>query len=143
MQALANAGIIVPDEIPPDEETVPLDFTQLSNRDIGSVHSRFAVRHAHAIFHGAMLGSRIAFHRRKLRMLEAQFRIARGGDRVKKTDVDALMEEDDEIIEARDHLTQVEAEMGIVQAVAQGYEDLRNAASREISRRIGEQAPRD
>jgi len=131
----------VPDEIPSDEEQVTLDFTRLSSRDLGAVHSRFAVRHSHVLFHTAVREADVLGHRRNLRMAEAKFRVVHAGE--KKTDVDALMEENPRIVRLRDRVMQADAEVEILEAVASGYEAIRNAASREISRRIGERAPID
>lgn len=141
MRSLSEVGLIVPEEIPGDDETVPLDFTTLGNRDLGGLHSRFAVRHSYALFHSALGASRLVRYRRRLRIAEASFRVRHSGE--KKTDVDALMEEDKEISKVRDKIALAEAKQEIVQAVASGYEAIRNAASREISRRLGERAQSD
>ena len=135
-------GVVAPDEIPSDDEDgVPLDFTGLSSRTIGAIHSRYAVRHSHALFHLALRAARLARLRRNARITEAKFRVVHTGE--KKTDVDALMEEDRRIVRGRDEIVQVEVEMEILEAVAKGYEGIRNAASREISRRMGEKAAID
>jgi hypothetical protein len=141
LQVLADAGIIVPEEISSDDDSLPLDFTLLSNRDIGSVHSRYAVRHAHAIFQAAKTQARAATLKRTLRFSEAQFRMKHSEEKLNV--VQAMMEDDDQITKHRDRISKAEIELGLINAVAEGYEDLRNAASREISRRLGEQAPRD
>jgi hypothetical protein len=138
---LKNAGIVVPEEIPSDEDSIRLDFTRLSNRDIGAIHSRYSVRHSHAIFHAAMGASNLVVCRRNLRIAEAKFRIIHQGE--KKTDVDAMMEADKRISKRRNELAQIEANLEIINAVALGYEDIRNAASREMTRRIGERAATD
>jgi hypothetical protein len=57
--------------------------------------------------------------------------------------VNAMMEDDREILGVMDKILEVEANLGILNAVATGYEDLRNAASREIARRMGERAATD
>jgi hypothetical protein len=141
LRALKEAGLVVPEEIPSDEELVPLDFTSLSNRDVGSLHSRFAVRHSHALFHVALSASRLVRDRRRLRIAEAKFRVIHSGE--KKTDVDAMMEENEGISKLRDRIANHEAHHEIVQALMAGYEDMRNAASREMTRRIGERAATD
>jgi len=74
-------------------------------------------------------------------MLEARFRVLHSGE--KKTDVDALMEEDAKISRNRDRIAILEAEIEVLEGVTQGYEVIRNAASREISRRMGEKAAID
>jgi hypothetical protein len=141
LHALADAGLIVPEEIPSDDDSVPLDFTTLTNRDIGSLHSRYAVRHAYAIFQVALAGARVVTLRRDLRIAQAKFRL-RNEDKLKNV-VDAMFEEDEHISKMLNRISEAEAHATLVEAVAQGYEDLRNAASREMTRRISEQAPRD
>lgn len=141
MQHLAEVGLLVPAEIATDDDRVPLDFTQLSNRDIGSLHSRYAVRHAHAIFQAARTAARLASLKRELRFAEAKFRIKHKGQKVNV--VNAMMEDDPHITKRRDRASKAEIELGLINAVAEGYEDIRNAASREISRVTSERAATD
>lgn len=131
----------MPEEIPTNEDHVPLDFTRLSNKDVGATHSRYSVRHAHALYHGALLASDLVVRRRNLRIEESKFRIIHQGE--KKTDVDALMEDDEKISKHRTKIAELEARAEILEAVTQGYDDLRTAASREMTRRIGEKAQLD
>lgn|SRR5215469_8987543 len=138
---LADAGIIVPEEIPSDEDTVPLDFTRLSNRGIGHLQSRYAVRHAHAIFNAAKVADDVAVLKRELRMEKAKFRMRHKEEKVNV--VQAMMEDDDGIVEIEEKLLEVETQQGILDAVASGYADLRDAASREITRRMSERAAVD
>jgi hypothetical protein len=88
-----------------------------------------------------MGASNLVVCRRNLRIAEAKFRIIHQGE--KKTDVDAMMEADKRISKRRNELAQIEANLEIINAVALGYEDIRNAASREMTRRIGERAATD
>jgi head-tail adaptor len=141
LKHLAELGLIVPEEIPSDDDSVPLDFTSASNRDIGSLHSRYAVRHAHAIFQAAKTEGKIATLKRDLRFQEAQFRIRNGGQKLNV--VNAMMEDDEKITKLRDRLSKVEIEHKLVESVAEGYADIRNAASREIARRGDERAATD
>lgn len=138
---LAEAGILVPEEIPSDDDRIPLDFTRLSMKGIGSLQSRYAVRHAHAIFNLALLDADVVKLKRDLRIAQSKFRI-RHKDELKNIS-DAMMEDDDEIADYMDRIASLEARRAILQAVAQGYEGIRNAASREISRRLGERAAID
>lgn len=138
LRALADAGLIVPDEIPSHDEIVPLDFTTLADRDVGAIHSRFAVRHAHAIYHVALAGTKLVTLRRDLRIAQAKFRLQR--PKQPKNITDAEMEEDEHLAHLLDRISIAEANAAMLSAVAQGYEDLRNAASREMTRRLGERA---
>jgi len=138
---LAEAGIVVPEEIPPDDERVPLDFTRLSSRGVGELQSRYAVRHSHAVYNAALIESDILRLRRECRMAQAKFRIRHKGQ--PKNITDAEMEEDDEISTLYDQISQLEIKLTLLQAVVQTYEGIRNAASREISRQTSERAPLD
>lgn len=136
-------GLVVPDEIPSDEDAVRLDFTRLSSRDLGNVHSRFAVRHAHAIFTLARRESALVTHRRNLRMAQAKFRQRHGGEFKNKYSLDDAMEQNKTIAAVLNEIALLEAERVVIEAVAQGYDDLRAAASREMFRRSSENAPKD
>src|SRR5262245_43654791 len=139
---LREMGIVAPDEIPTDESAgVPLDFTGLSSRTVGAIHSRYAVRHSHALYHLALLSADLVHLRRNSRISEAKFRVRHSGE--KKTEVDALMEKNKHIARTRNKIAECEAKIEVLSAVTQGYEDFRNAASREISRRNGERAAID
>lgn len=124
--------------MPTDDDAVPLDFTTLSNKEIGSLHSRYAVRHAYAIFKTAEASTKLVHLKRDLRIAQARFRVQNSDE--KKNIVDAMMEEDDHIAHLLNRISVMEARVQLLDAVTHGYEDLRNAASREISRRIGEKA---
>jgi hypothetical protein len=138
---VAEAGIVVPEEIPPDEERVPLDFTRLSSRGIGELQSRYAVRHAHAVYNTALLEMDILRMKRELRMAQAKFRIRHKGQ--PKNITDAEMEQDEEISALYDEISEVEIKLTLMEAVVKTYEGIRNAASREISRQTSERAPLD
>lgn len=142
MKFLADLGIVVPTEIPSDDDVVPFDFTRLSNRDLGALHSRYAVRHSHAIFQVALKSTRFVHLRRDLRIAQSRFRILHD-DEKRKNVVDAMMEDDEKISHLLDRIAISESEVKLLEAVAQAYEDIRNAASREMTRRISERAPTD
>lgn len=90
----------------------------------------------------AIVASDLVRAKRDVRIAEAKFRIRHKSEK-RKNVVDAMMEDDDEIIAYRDKITDLEAMKEIMEAVVHGYEALRNAASREMSRRIGERAATD
>lgn len=140
---LSQAGLIVPDDLDPSDENVPLDFTGLSDRAVGALHSRFAVRHAHALYVRAQCASEILKLRRKLRLASGAFRIRRGdefrtdkalGEAFSRTKVGKKLER---------ALVELETRANILDAVIGGFEDVVKAASREMSRRDSERAPRD
>lgn len=138
---LKDAGVIVPEEIPSDEDNVPLDFTRLSSRGIGHLQSRYAVRHSHAIFNAAKVAADAAAIKRDLRLAKAKFRLHHKKEKVNV--VSAMMDQDDEISDLEEKLVEVEMKVDLLDAVAAGYADLRDAASREITRRTRERAAID
>lgn len=113
----------------------------LSSRGIGELQSRYAVRHAHAIWNVALLDADITRLRRDLRIAQSKFRIKHKGEL--KNIVDAMMENDQEISDYMDRIADIEIKKTLLDAVVKSYESLRNAASREMSRRLGERAAVD
>jgi hypothetical protein len=142
-RVLQQEGLIVPDELDPHDENVPLDFTQPSNRAIGAIHSRFAVRHSYALYSLAKIRSRLVRNRRELRHKQAIFRARHANDFKNKYSLDDAMENDATIRKLLDRIMKLEVDGELVEAVAAGYEVIRNAASREMSRRDSERASRD
>jgi hypothetical protein len=138
-----ESGLLAPEEIHSEEEIIPLDFTSLSSRDIGGIHSRFAVRHSHALYVVGLAAVEIAHLKRDLKIESAQFRARHKDEYKTKYELDDAMAVSKRHKRISDRLVEAETTFEMMQAILQGYEDLRNAASREISRRLGEQAPRD
>jgi hypothetical protein len=143
LRVLANAGLVVPDDLDPGEEHVPLDFTQPSSAAIGALHSRFAVRHSHALFVQARTATDLAVVRHELRQAEAIYRARHGDDHGAKWKLDTEMARSKRIGKLRNRVTELEIQLELVKAVTDGYEDLRNAASREMFRRDSERPARD
>jgi hypothetical protein len=143
LQWLRRSGLIAPEEIHANEERVPLDFTELNSRELGAVHSRFAVRHSHGLFELGKLGGEIAMLERDLKLEEARFRAIYKDDYSTKWELDDAMSFNEDIDEMRKRLQIAESKQDIVEAIVKGYEGLTRAASREIARRASEQAPRD
>lgn len=143
LEFLRNEGLIAPDEISSDEDRVPLDFTRFNFKLIGSVHSRYAVRHSHAIFRAAYYRVRVAYIQRDLRLLKARLRAKLGKKYKTKWQLDDALLKNKEVKELEDDLIEAEAKLTVIEALAGGYEDLRNAASREMFRRGVEKAPND
>lgn len=76
-------------------------------------------------------------------MEQAQYRFRHKENYKTKYELDDAMVLDKRHQRISNKMVECEAQMEVLSAVVQGYEDLRNAASREIARRIGEQGPRD
>lgn len=99
------------------------------------------MRHAHAVFNAAKVAADQAVVRRNLRIEKAKFRLRNKGEKVNI--VNAMMEDDEIIVALEEELSVVESKVKLLDAVAMGYADIRDAASREITRRIGERAQAD
>src|SRR5215510_12004734 len=91
LKSLRQEGLIVPDDLDDFEETVPLDFTRLSSRRLGALHSRFAVRHARALFILARYGSWHTRYRADLAMAKSLFRAKRKEEFKTKYELDDAM----------------------------------------------------
>ena len=143
MQYLKDEGLIAPDEISSELDSVPLDFTRLNSRQVGAVQSRYAVRHSHAIFQVAKRAGRLAGLKHDLRLEQAKFRHRNAKKYKTKYELDDAMQLEDSVGDMLDEIAKLEAEKLVIEALSVGYEDLRNAASREMFRRSSEQAPRD
>jgi hypothetical protein len=140
---LRRSGLIAPDEIAAQSDFVPLDFTRLNSRELGAVHSRYAVRHSHGLFELAKLNSELASLEYDLRMAKAQLRVLHGGKFKNKWMLDDEIELDEDVAEFNKRISRLEDRRHIVDGIVKGYEGLARAASREMSRRISEQAPKD
>lgn len=78
---------------------------------------------------------------RKLRLEKAKYRIKNKGG--KKFELDDEMALDKTIKKIEDKVVSLEIKSDLIEAVTKGFEIYRNAASREMSRRDSERAPRD
>lgn len=76
-------------------------------------------------------------------MAQAKFRFRNKKKFKTKYELDDAVLMDEEFQKITDDMTMLEAQHDMVKALAEGYEAIRNAASREIFRRSSEQAPRD
>ena len=140
LQFLMDRGIVAPNEIPDGEEEVHLDFTTVSSQRVGAIQSRFAVRHSHVIYHAALCEIKLARLKRDLRIETAKFRFRFKDDYKTKYELDDAMAVDDLMEQRQSEILEAEAELTVLNAIAAGYEDIRNAASREVTRRVGEKA---
>lgn len=76
-------------------------------------------------------------------MLKARQRAKLSKKYKTKWQLDDALLKNSEIKELEDDLVEAEAKLTVIEALAGGYEDLRNAASREMFRRGVEKAPND
>lgn len=140
MQYLKDEGLIAPDEvISPEIDSVPFNFTTLNSRQVGALHSRYAVRHAHAIFVAAKTSADLAIRKRELRLAQAKYRYLNKKKFKTKYELDDAMVTEDGIEELMSEITLLEAREEVIKALALGYEDFKSAASREMFRRSSEE----
>jgi hypothetical protein len=137
---LAKEGLVVPDDLDPSEEFVELDLTGVPNGRVGASHSRWAVRHAHALYVLAVTQTKVKRLQRRIRVEKAKYRITHKGG--KKFELDDEMALNPKIKKLEDKLVELETHAEIMEALMKGFEDYRNAASREMSRRDSERAQR-
>ena len=90
-----------------------------------------------------MDASSLTVLRRNLKLAQAKYRVRNALKHKTKFSLDAAMIRDAGILEIEDEITGLEVRLGIQVAVAEGYEAIRNAASREMYRRGTEVAPKD
>ena len=76
-------------------------------------------------------------------MDEAKFRVRFKDDFKTKWELDDAMLLNEVMALSYEKQRLIEIQAGIVEGLVKGYDGLARAASREISRRISEQAPRD
>lgn len=95
------------------------------------------------LYHAALVEMKLARLKRDLRISTAKFRFKFKDNYKTKYELDDAMAMDDLMEMSHEEILQAEAELAVLNAIASGYEDIRNAASREVTRRVGERAPRD
>lgn len=139
---LAQQGIVVPDDLDPSEEEISLDFTTLSNGAVGAIHSRFAVRHAHALYVRAGVATRLLRLRHKHRVALARYRSLNAKRFKTDRELQSAFSEE-EGSQTEENIMRLEVKSEILDAVIGGFDDIVKAASREMSRRDSERAPRD
>src|SRR5580765_1707924 len=139
---LRQQGIIVPEGLDPSEEILHLDFTAVSDRHIGAIHSRFSVRHAHALYVRAGLATRLLRLKRKHRIDLAKHRVRYGSDfpTIKALEEDFSLGAGEKL---EGTLMQLEIKATVMDSVIEGFMDIVKAASREMSRRDSERSQRD
>jgi len=81
--------------------------------------------------------------KRDLRIEYAVQRSRQKGKYKNKWELDDELLTHPEIQSLEKQIAVIEYELELINAIAVGYEDLRNAASREMFRRSSEQAPKD
>lgn len=114
--------MIAPEGVEPSTREVPLDFTGLSSQGVGQQHSEWAVRLGYCLYEISIRSSRLGY--------------LKGSIRDKRVDKDDLSKAQDEIAVLTEEVT-------ILKGIADSYSQFQKAASREMTRRGIEVAPRD
>lgn len=135
--------LLTPNRLEEKEDIVPLDFTSISSREVGRQHSVWAVRHSHLIFLVGNLRAEVGNAKYDLKNIEAEWMLKHVGDFKTKWEAEYAMVRSKKIRRMRKQLSRAEASLIRYEALAESYEGLRNAASREIARRSDERASRD
>lgn len=136
---LAQRGIVVPDDLDPETENLGLDFTRLSSRGIGAIHSRLCNRLAHAYYVRSQLETESLTIERRKHLAEARYRVQHEGDYKTMKSMEAAMSLSKPIKKMGRDLLRLEIRAVALDAVIKGYESIIRAASREMSRRGIEQ----
>jgi hypothetical protein len=127
--------VVVPDELDPFDESVRVDFTSLSGRGVGAIHSRLCNRLAHVVFiRGQLEGERLQLSRR-IHLAEARYRLKHEDDYKTMKMLDAAMILDSDIRKLNSRANKIDVKAVALDAVIKGYESIIKAASREMSRR--------
>ena len=132
----------MPEGLDPSEEIIRLDFTSVSDRHVGAIHSRFSVRHAHALYIRAGVATRLLRLKRKHRLDLAKYRVR---NELKFKTLKALEESFSLGPGAKLEATimGLEIKATLMDSIIEGFMDIVRAASREMSRRDSERSSRD
>ena len=132
----------MPEGLDPSEEIIALDFTSVSDRHVGAIHSRFSVRHAHALYIRAGVATRLLRLKRKHRLELAKYRVR---NELKFKTLKAL-EESFSLgpgSKLEGTIMNLEIKATMMDSIIEGFMDIVKAASREMSRRDSERSARD
>jgi hypothetical protein len=132
-------SLVVPGAITADERELRLDFTSVSSKEIGRIHSEFAVRVGYAIYHASIAEADLIEKRRELKLAKARFIDKNQG---KKFEVDAQAALEPEIKKLEDGIAVLERKKALIEGVIGAYLKLQEGSSREISRRENERTSR-
>lgn len=143
LKGMIDDGLIIPGKLDDDSAVVPLDFTSISSREVGKQHSYWAVRHSHLIYLVGNIRAEVGNTKHRLKNTEAEWMLKHVGSFKTKWEAEYAMVRSKKIKRMRQLLSRAETSLIRYEALAESYEGLRNAASREIARRSEERASRD
>lgn len=114
--------MIAPEGMSASERYVPLNFTGLSSEGVGQQHSEWAVRLGYAIYEHSLRAARLGY--------------LKGIVKDKRNSAAVIEKSEDEIAVLQQEVT-------ILKGIIDAYRQFVAAASREMTRRGIEVAPRD
>lgn len=114
--------MIAPEGMEASEREVPLDFVGLSSEGVGQQHSEWAVRLGYCLYEISLRASRLGS--------------LKGAVKDKRVP-------ENKIEKAQDEIAVLQEEVTILDGIASAYKQFTAAASREMTRRGIEVAPRD
>lgn len=137
-------NLLVPGKINEDKaDFTPLDFTSLSSREIGRQQSSWSVRHSYLLYLLGNLEAEKGNLKADLKDAEGDWMVKHLGEYKYKWEAEHAMNRNKRIKKLRSRLTRVEASLSRYGRLSESYAAIQTAASREISRRLGERPSRD
>lgn len=140
---MALIGLVVPADPESGETEIPFDLTQTGSGSVGQIYNEWSVRHGHILFHIALRESRQAKVKGERKKSLSRFRARYGTDYKTKTELQEAFDSLEETEEIDDELLELDMEITLLKGLEAAYKTWRESASREITRRTHEQAPRD
>ena len=122
LRFLDELEMIAPEGMEASARDVPLDFTPLSSEAVGQQHSEWAVRLGYCLYEIGLRASRLGFLKGAVK-----------DKRVPKNKIE----------DAQEEIAVLQEEVTILKGIADAYKQFVAAASREMTRRGIEVAPRD
>lgn len=144
-EELVKKGLLTPSQLSDDKrDYAPLDFTSISSREVGRQHSAWATRQAHLIFLIGNLRAEMGNVKHDLKNAEAEWLVRHGAKYKTKWQAEyAVGKRSKRVRRLRKQLAKAEAGLTRFEALSESYKVLREAASREMTRRIDERATKD
>jgi len=136
-------GLIVPEKLDDNEAHVPLDFTTASSRIVGQQYSHWSVRYSYLVYLVGLIDAELGNLKHDLKAAEAAWRRANLQNFKAKYHADDAMWRNKKIKQLREKIAGLEATSTRYNGLLESYKALREAASREITRRTQERAPKD
>jgi hypothetical protein len=136
----ADFGLLVPESLNDKLALAPLDFTSISSKEVGQQHSLWAVRQSHILYLLGNLQAEIGNLKYDLKNQESRWRQRNASKYKLKRDADAALQSSEKLQGLRERLNKAQTRLERFQGLERAYAALRDAASREMTRRSTEGA---